>query len=54
MIYGYIVAAGSIQLCAGQLACIEAGVHAVRTMFQKDDIEAVLLIDASNAFNTLN
>ena len=47
-------AAGTMQLCAGQLAGIEAGVHAVKSMFQRDDIEAVLLVDASNAFNTLN
>ena len=28
--------------------------HAVRTAFEKDDNEAVLLVDASNAFKTLN
>ena len=47
-------AAGSMQLCAGQIAGIEAGVHAVHTLFQKEDTEAVLLVDASNAFNALN
>ena len=44
-------AAGSMQLCAGQIAGIEAGVHAVQTLFQQEDTEAVLLIDASNALN---
>ena len=47
-------AAGSMQLCAGQIAGIEAGVHTVHTLFQKEDTEAVLLVDASNAFNALN
>ena len=47
-------AAGSIQLCAGQIAGIEAGVHTVQAMFQKVDTEAILLVDASNAFNALN
>ena len=32
----------------------EAAVHAVRTAFEKEDSEAVLLVDASNAFNALN
>ena len=43
-----------MQLCTGQIAGIEAGVHAVHTLFQKEDTEAVLLVDASNAFNALN
>ena len=47
-------AAGSLQLCAGQLSGIEAAVHAVRTLFQRAETEAVLLVDANNAFNSLN
>ncbi len=47
-------AAGSLQLCAGQLSGIEAAVHAVRKLFQRTETEAVLLVDASNAFNSLN
>jgi len=29
-------------------------VHAMRTMFTEETTEAVLLVDASNAFNTIN
>ena len=46
--------AGSIQLYAGQIAGTEAAVHAVRSFFASDDCEALLLVDASNAFNALN
>ena len=47
-------AAGPLQLCAGQEAGCEAAVHAVRQMFESPDTEAVILVDASNAFNSLN
>ena len=47
-------AAGSIQLCAGQIAGVEAAVHAVHSLFHNEETEAVLLVDASNAFNCLN
>ena len=46
--------AGSRQLCAGQLAGVELAVHAVQSHFLLDDTEGILLVDASNAFNTLN
>lgn len=46
--------AGSLQLCAGQIAGTEAAIHAVRSRFESEDCEALLLVDASNAFNTLN
>ena len=47
-------AAGSVQLCAGQISGCEAAVHTVREGFARDDTEAILLVDASNAFNSIN
>ena len=47
-------AAGTVQLCAGQISGTEAAVHAVRTLFERDETETVMLVDASNAFNSLN
>ena len=46
--------AGSLQLCAGQRAGCEAAAHAMGDIFQEENTDAVLFIDASNAFNTLN
>ncbi len=46
--------AGSSQLCAGQKSGSEAAVHAIRKIFKKEETEAVLEIDATNAFNRLN
>ena len=46
--------AGSRQLCDGQLAGIELAVHAVQSHFLLDDTEGILVVDASNAFTTLN
>ena len=47
-------ATGVLQLCAGQEAGCEVAVHALREVFNSSDCEAVLLVDASNAFNSLN
>ena len=46
-------AAGNLQVCAGQQAGGEAAIHAMREIFEHEDCEAVLLVDAKNAFNTL-
>ena len=46
-------ATGTLQLCAGQISGIEAAIHSMRNLFEKKETEAVLL-DASNAFNSLN
>ena len=47
-------ASGSLQLCAGQPSGSEAAIHAMRNIFDADDTDAILLINASNAFNSLN
>ena len=46
--------AGPLQLCAGQDAGCEAAIHAMRSVFSEEGTEAVLLLDASNALNSLN
>ena len=47
-------AVGTIQLCAGQDAGCEAAVHAMEQIFADNNTEAMILVDASNAFNCLN
>ena len=47
-------AAASIQLCAGQMTGTEAAVHTMNLAFNSDESNTVLLVDASNAFNSLN
>ena len=47
-------AAGPIQLCAGQMSGVEAAIHSMRAMFSTDHTEGMLLVDASNTFNSLN
>ena len=49
-----INACGSLQVCAGHKSVSEAAVHAMRSIFGADDTAAVLLIDPSKAFNSLN
>ena len=46
--------AGPKQLCTGHVAGIEATVRAMRSIFSSGDTEAILLVDAGNAFNSLN
>ena len=47
-------AAGPLQFCAGQDGGCEVAVHAMCKIFLDQDTEAALLIDATNAFNSIN
>ena len=46
--------AGNLQLCAGQQGGSEASVHAMTDIFDEESTDALLLVDATNAFNCLN
>ena len=45
---------GNMQLCAGHESGCEAAIHAMSQIFNEESSEAVLLINASNAFNAVN
>ena len=45
---------GPLQLCAGRDADAESAIHAMHDIFKNNESEAVLLIDAENAFNSIN
>ena len=47
-------AAGVSQVCAGHPSGCEAAIHALRRVFASMGTDAVLLVDADNAFNRLN
>ena len=49
-----IDAAGPLQTCAGLKSGIEASIHAMKDIFEEESTEALLLVDAENAFNKLN
>ena len=49
-----IDAVGPLQTCSGLKGGIEAAIHAMRETYNKPETEAVLLVDAENAFNNLN
>ena len=45
---------GCLQLCGGQISGVEAAIRATRSVFESEECEAALLVDATNAFNVLN
>ena len=45
---------GNLQLCGGHAGGCEVGVHALVDLFNDDDTEGVIQVDASNAFNSIN
>ena len=49
-----IQAGGALQTCTGIESGIEAAVHAMADEFHKEETEAILLVDATNAFNSMN
>ena len=49
-----INASGAMQVCTGQKSGGEAAIHAMRNISEADETDAALLVDASNAFNSLN
>ena len=45
---------GCLQTCTGQSAGCEAAIHAMKEIYDEDDTDCILLVDATNAFNSLN
>ena len=45
---------GPLQMCAGYENGVEVASLAMQTVFEADDTEAVILVDAENAFNSMN
>ena len=47
-------AAGPLQMSSGLQGGAEAAIHTIREIFHSDNSDAVILVDATNAFNNLN
>ena len=48
------LAAGALQTCSGHDAGSEAAIHVMKSIFDDDDTQAALLVDATSAFNLVN
>ena len=46
--------AGSLQSCAGVKGEIEANIHAMKELYDDEESQGRIQVDASNAFNQLN
>ena len=46
--------ASPLQSCPGQEAGSEATIHSMPSVFEANETEAILLVDAENAFNSIN
>ena len=49
-----VTSVGSLPFCAGQEVGCESIIHAIHAIYEDETCEAVLLVDASNAFNSIN
>ena len=47
-------AAGPLQVSSGLQSGGEAAIHSMKDLFMNEDTEGVILVDACNAFNSLN
>ena len=47
-------AAGCLQLCASQEAGCQAAIHGMHKIFEFNQTETILIVDAGNAFNSIN
>ena len=47
-------AAGCLLLCTGQEARCEATIHPMHRIFESNETEAILMVEAKNAVNSIN
>ena len=48
------LAAGNLQVCVGHQAGGEAAIQAMKEIFKDKEVEAAILVDATNAFNSIS
>ena len=48
------LAAGNLQVCVGHQAGGEATIHAMKEIFKDKEVGVAILVDATNAFNSIN